>query len=395
MRAMMHLFLQNHRDELVERCIRKVALRPRRDATPDQLKNGVPIFIQQLQHTLEAEEQGHPDESLRISGSSGGTLTGHAGALTEMGVSATAHGRQLLDLGFSVDQVVHDYGDLCQAITELAVELNAPFGVNEFRTLNRCLDNAIADAVSAFSTERDAAIAMAHEIMTNERLGFLVHELRNSLSTAMLAAAALELGNLPLSGATGSVLKRSLQALKNLMDSAIVDLRAKSAGEVTPPFSLQQFIAEAEAAAKLYANRRGCQLTVPPVAPLLAIAGDRDRLHAAVANLVQNAFKFTREGSEIVLSAYAQGDFVRIDVKDHCGGLSDATVGRMFAPFANLADNKEGLGLGLSISRQSVELNGGTLTAQNLPGEGCVFTIQLPRLTLLEQSSASVGPVGR
>ena len=50
-------------------------------------------------------------------------------------------------LGYTADQVVHDYGDLCQAITDLAFERDAPFAVDEFRTLNRCLDNAIADAV--------------------------------------------------------------------------------------------------------------------------------------------------------------------------------------------------------------------------------------------------------
>ena len=50
-----------------------------------------------------------------------------------------------------MDQVIHDYGDLCQAITELAFEQAAPFETKEFRTLNRCLDNAIADAVTEFT----------------------------------------------------------------------------------------------------------------------------------------------------------------------------------------------------------------------------------------------------
>jgi hypothetical protein len=67
--------------------------------------------------------------------------------LSEIGTSAVAHGASLLGLGYTVDQVVHDYGDLCQSITDLAFERDAPFSVEEFRTLNRCLDNAIADAV--------------------------------------------------------------------------------------------------------------------------------------------------------------------------------------------------------------------------------------------------------
>ena len=388
----MHVFLANHRDELVESCKQRVALRPRRDATQEQLKNGVPMFIEQLIRTLAAEEEGKGAESLRISGASGGDLTDSAGGLTEMGVSATAHGRQLLDLGFSVDQVVHDYGDLCQAITDLAVKLDAPFGVDEFRTLNRCLDNAISDAVSAFSAERDTAVALAQETMTNERLGFLVHELRNSLSTAMLAVAALEVGNLPIAGATGAVLKRSHAGLKVLMDAAISDLRRNSDGQTATRFSVKDFVGDAAAAAQLYAASRQCTLKVLPVSSSMAVVGNRQRLDAALGNLVQNAFRYTHAGTEVILAAYERDGFVRIDVRDHCGGVPDAAILRMFTPFANLAENKVGLGLGLSISRQSVELDGGTLSMQNLPGEGCIFTIQLPRHENVEATTEAGGP---
>jgi len=73
----------------------------------------------------------------------------------KVGASAILHGQDMLSLGFAVDEVVHNYGDLCQAITDLAVERDAPFSVEEFRTLNLCLDNAIAYAVTAFSSEHD------------------------------------------------------------------------------------------------------------------------------------------------------------------------------------------------------------------------------------------------
>ena len=152
----MHRFLAHNRDELVTRCKAKVSQRPLRAATTEQLANGVPLFLEQLIQTLKAENGGEMGLSLQISGSAGG----HSEAMSEIGIGATAHGKQLLALGFTVDQVVHDYGDLCQAITDLAVERDAPFAVDEFRTLNRCLDNAIADAVTAFSLLRDAAFAM-------------------------------------------------------------------------------------------------------------------------------------------------------------------------------------------------------------------------------------------
>ena len=179
-----------------------------------------------------------------------------------MGVSAAAHGKQLLELGFSVDQVVHDYGDLCQAITDLAVERDAPFSIDQFRTLNRCLDNAIADAVTEFSFQRDATIARQQSAEVNERIGFLVHELRNSVGTATLAVAALELGNLPISGATGSVLKRSLAALASLIDHTLDEVRINAAAGLAGRTVLAGPVHRGRArAAALDAIRRGCLLT--------------------------------------------------------------------------------------------------------------------------------------
>jgi len=131
---MMHRFLINNRDELISRCKAKVAQRPRRAATEQQLANGVPLFLDQLIRTLAAEKADEAEEGIRISGASGGDSL----ALSELGLSAAAHGRELLKLGYSVDQVVHDYGDVCQAITDLAFERDAPFAIGEFRTLNRC-----------------------------------------------------------------------------------------------------------------------------------------------------------------------------------------------------------------------------------------------------------------
>ncbi len=373
---MMQDFLENNRDELIARCKAKVALRPRRASTEEQLGHGVPLFLDQLTRTLRAERDGQQGESLRISGASGGDLA----SLSEMGVSASAHGKELLKLGFSVDQVVHAYGDLCQAITDLAYERDAPFSIDEFRTLNRCLDNAIADAVSEFSLLHDSEIVDREASAANQRLGFLVHELRNALSAANLSARALEVGGLTMIGATGAVLKRSLTALGNLVDSAIEDVRLTAGlASQREVFSLAQFIADAKAVAELATNADGCVFSVSAVDPLLAIRGDREQLLAALGNLVDNAFKFTKPGTEVVLSAYALRGHVLIDVIDHCGGLPSGFADKMFMPFSQRNDDKTGLGLGLAIARQCVEQAGGSLSVRDQPGTGCIFTIGLPR----------------
>lgn len=377
---MLHNFLSNNIEDLVERCADKVAKRPHRQATAVQLRNGIPMFLSQLIKTLKAEQDEGAQAGVDISGASGG---GDAAALSEMGVSAVAHGSALLELGYTVDQVVHDYGDLCQAITDLAVERDAPFSVDEFRTLNRCLDNAIADAVTEFSFQRDAKVALEQSEDLNEKLGFLMHELRNSLSVATLAVSAMETGVLPISGATGAILKRSHAAMGKLITESLNEVRARGAEAILGThFSLADFIREAQDAAQLTASERGCGFSVSAVDETLGIDGNRDLLLAALANLLHNAFKFTRPGSMVLLNAHAAGNRIFIDVKDHCGGLERGDAEKMFSLFSQRGDDKTGLGLGLSIARQSIVADDGRLTVENMPTVGCMFRIDLPRRPL-------------
>ncbi|MGV3726364.1 sensor histidine kinase [Hydrogenophaga sp.] len=373
----MHRFLSLHRDELIDRCKAKVALRPQRAATGQQLANGVPIFLDQLTRTLAAEDSNERALGEQISGPAGGDAL----ALSEIGLSATQHGKALLDLGYTVDQVVHDYGDLCQAITDLAFEHDAPFAVDEFRTLNRCLDNAIADAVTAFSEQREARIERDQMECEKQRVGFLVHELRNSLGTATLAVRALELSHMGMGGATGAVLKRSLSMLGMQLGRAITEVSPASA-QARETFSLAAFIAEAGVAGRLDAHLSGCTFEVRAVDASLALNANRELLHAALANLLQNAFKFTQVNGAVRLMAYAADDRILIDVADHCGGLAPGSVAKMFIPFQSSGGRKAGLGLGLSIARQSIEADQGTLSVRDVPGTGCVFTINLPRHAL-------------
>ena len=376
---MMNEFLANNRDNLIARCIEKVAQRPKRAATTEQLKNGIPMFIDQLTRTLKAEQRNEDATSLQISGPAGGD----ASKLSEMGLTAAAHGKALLHLGYSADQVVHDYGDLCQAITDLAFERDAPFSIDEYRTLNRCLDNVMADAVSEFSAQRDAALMVQQSLQENEQFGFLMHELRNALGTASLAVRAMEMGNLTLAGATGAVLKRSLASMARLISNALAEVAVKSAvpGQ-TQPISLAAFIADAKSDADLDATTRGCRFTVAHVDPSLGIEVNRDLMLAALMNLLHNAFKFTHRHTEVTLEAYAVGERILIDVKDHCGGLPPGNAEKMFTPFSQRSGDRTGMGLGLSIARKSVEADGGTLSVRDVPGAGCIFTIDLPRHSL-------------
>ncbi len=378
---MMYEFLSNNADDLIRRCIDKVNKRPQRNASVEQLRTGIPMFLEQLTKTLQADERLGAAAAMQISGASGGDESDDS----EMGATAAAHGAELLALDYTVDQVVHDYGDLCQAITDLAVERDAPFSANEFRTLNRCLDNAIASAVTEFSFQRDCAMSDRHASETNERLGFLMHELRNSLSVATMAVAAMEAGQLSISGATGALLKRGHAAMQRLINLSLEDVRGENtAAQSKGVFSLARFIHEARDAAQLDADTRGSALIVADVDELLGIQGDRDLLLAALANLLNNALKFTCAHTAVSLTAYAEGQRILIVVRDHCGGLPAGNAEKMFSPFTQRGDDRSGLGLGLSIARQSIQRSGGQLSVEDFPGVGCAFTMSLPRHLALD-----------
>src|ERR1700731_3521377 len=146
--VMLHEFLTSNRQLLISRCREKVAKRFEPTETEATVDHGVPLFLQQLVETLR-EEQGTDFRSVESE---------PAPAPTEIGRAAALHGAELLRQGFSVDQVVHDYGDVCQSVTALAVEQATPISADEFRTLNRCLDNAIADAVASFGAARQMSM---------------------------------------------------------------------------------------------------------------------------------------------------------------------------------------------------------------------------------------------
>ena len=173
-------FIGVNREELIHRCRAKVKKRSAPPPTDKEINHGVPLFLDQLC----AELRQGPTK------------------IPEISKSAAKHGHDLMLQGFTISQVVHDYGDVCQSVTDLAVETQAPISTDDFRTLNRCLDDAIAFAVTEFSQNQDAP-------GDGES-----HKLRNLADTAIAAFEVLQTGNVGISGSTGAVVHRSLMAIR-------------------------------------------------------------------------------------------------------------------------------------------------------------------------------------
>jgi signal transduction histidine kinase len=359
---MLHEFIAANRDEIITRCRGKVALRSVPPPTEAEIDHGVPVFLEQLVDALQRGMTSSP----------------------AIGRSAVLHGHDLLLQGFTVSQVVHDYGDVCQAVTELAVQKNAPISTEDFQTLNSCLDDAIAGAVTQYGRERNQFTVDGESARGSQRLGFLAHELRNLINTAILAFDVLKTGNVGVSGSTGAVLHRSLMGLRTLTGRSLAEVRLTQGVQNLEQFLVDAFIDELTPGATMEAHARGIRLTVMPVEDGVAVEADRQILAAVVGNLLQNAFKFTRPRTTVTLSVGASAERVLIEIQDECGGLPGGNVTEMFRPFEQSNADRTGLGLGLAFSRWGAEANNGRIYTRNLPDRGCVFTIDLPRLPVLD-----------
>ena len=353
---MLYEFVKTYREAIIAKTRVRVSTRPWPPASTAELENGLPIFLDQLSETLRWENTATPF------------------AHDAIGDSATRHGRDLLALGFTVSQVVHDYGDICQAITEVAVEQRAPITTEEFHVLNRCLDTAIADAV----TEHARITAASKSAEELERMGRVTHEIRNMITTAVLAFEAVKRGTVGVNGNTGAVLGRSLTAMRDLVDSTLSDIRTAASHQRPEIVSVSHLLNDIAAAARLQAEYNGLQFTVEPIDPGLWVKVDQQLLASAVTNLLSNAFKYTPQGRDVIMRVRPADGRVAIEIEDTCGGLPES-AGDLFQPFGERrAKNRTGLGLGLSIARRAVRTQGGDIVVRNTPGKGCTFVIAVP-----------------
>src|SRR4029453_12513177 len=249
---MLDEFIVANREEMIRRCRAKVAARAVSTSSKAEVAHGVPVFLDQLVEALRDPRGSTPD----------------------IARSALHHGHELRLKGFTVSQVVHDYGDVCQAVTELAVEMNAPISTNDFRTLNRCLDDPIAGAVTEFGREQNQSTLDQETNRGNERAGFVAHEMRNLLNTALLAFEVLKTGNVGVGGSTGSVLHRSLLGARALTGRSLAEVRLAQGIQNKEQLLVGAFIGDLAPGAAIEGEARGVSLRVLPVEDGLVVEAD-------------------------------------------------------------------------------------------------------------------------
>lgn len=140
---------------------------------------------------------------------------------------------------------------------------------------------------------------------------------------------------------------------------------------------LRGFVEDLVFDASVEAQARGINVEVS-VEEDLSIQADPRLLRSAISNLLHNAVKFTGPKTTVTLRARRDEGRVVIDVADQCGGLPAGKVEELFSPLVQRAADRSGFGLGLAIAKQATAAHDGIIRVRDVPGVGCVFTLDLP-----------------
>jgi signal transduction histidine kinase len=295
-----------------------------------------------------------------------------AAALPSSSGNAEEHGAQRLRLHFDVAEVVREYGLLQDCIIEIARDAGVRADAREQLLVSRWINSGIADAIAQYVKRRDEE----RDRQTAEHLGFIAHELRNPLSAARAAVRRLQNNERAVGRAT-ELLDRSLRRASEMVENALSHASLQLGVEPRMErLALADLLRDIELDAGIEAQSRGVDLDVAPAGGLV-VSADPRLLRSAVFNLVHNAIKFSPAGSTVEVSARAAPGGVAIDVADACGGLPPGKVEELFNPRVQRGEDRSGFGLGLAIARQAVEAHGGAIRVRDVPGDGCVFTIEL------------------
>jgi signal transduction histidine kinase len=361
---MLYKFLIAERSSILALCANKLAILADFRTSSVEMEIGLPLFYDELIEVLKKDEENQ--------GSHSDQIDLNKNIHTE---SAIRRGKESLRLGYTISQVVHGYGALCQAVTEYVGEQSGePVYIREFNRLNFCLDVAIAEAVTEFSRLERESVSK-DEL---KRLGFLSHEMRNSLNVATIAHRMIKSGRVGLGGNTNKVMEDAHERMREIIDRSLSEVRLQ--GE--PVVDLQRcrvyhLISEVKITAQYAADEKAIVLD-GEVSKDLEILADPHLITSALSNLIQNAIKFTKPELTVWIRASAQSGRIIIEVEDECGGLPKEKIEELFSPYSQKSGDKTGLGLGLTIARRAVELCHGTLTASDIVDKGCIFKIDLP-----------------
>ena len=274
--------------------------------------------------------------------------------------------------------------DLADDIAQMACELQGLYGSLEGRVRER---TAELERANEKLSEMNGKLREANAYKSNF-LTIVSHELRTPLTAIIAFADILLQAPDPDTATIAREVRDNARSLLSMINN-VIDTAKLEAGRYQlhyAPVDLVDLVLAVEKVARPLAERKGVALAswVAPDVPVMET--DPDALHKILANLVGNAVKFTDEGGRVDVRAVrgSAGDTVVLEVRDTGIGIAPEDLGLVFERFvqpdASLSRAHGGSGLGLSLVKELVEELGGSVSVMSAPGEGSVFTVELPVL---------------
>lgn len=351
--------IERCRDEIIEEWLKAVRRDQRVSGVPlTDLRNALPDYLDGLCAGLRS--------------GAGGTVEESGGAAWRS--VAREHALTRVRLGFDVTQLVHEFIVLRRVLTDVA-ERAEDCGHAHVPILAELMDAAISIAVGSYVEARDYEARRVQAAT----VGFITHELRNPLNVCVLAAERLHGVRDPMVKSVSPLLDRNLRRISDLVDSVLESAKVEAESVACRPKKsrLSDVLADPLGTARECAERKGLELDAD-FDPDIELEVDPVLTSAALENLLENAVKYTDEGS-VEVSVEDRGPEVVFHVRDSCPGLSEEELGTIFEPFRRGHTNKPGSGLGLAIARRAVVLQGGHIEAESVGEHGCHFQVTLPK----------------
>ncbi|MDO9105967.1 MAG: PAS domain S-box protein [Methylovulum sp.] len=265
-------------------------------------------------------------------------------------------------------------------------QLQGVFAAARDITERKRLDRVLRDKNDELECAR--LVADKANLAKSEFLSSMSHELRTPLNAILGFAQLLEAGNPPATASQQGRLHQIIKAGWYLLEliNEILDLALIESGKLSlsqEPVSLIELMLECQAMIEPQAEQRGIKLAFLPFDNTWFAFADRTRVKQILINLLSNAIKYNREHGMVEVKCTASAsEHIRISIKDSGAGLSAEKLKQLFQPFNRLGQEtgiEEGTGIGLVVTKQLVELMGGTIGVESTVGVGSEFWIELIR----------------
>jgi signal transduction histidine kinase len=294
---------------------------------------------------------------------------------------ALTHGAERFHSGFSLGAVIREYGIFRECLLDLIRERGLALSLEQLTAVCGLLDSAIANAAEQYTRERDQLI----EQQNQRHFGFVAHELRNPLASALVTAQMLQRRPGGQTDVAFSRLLRNLSTLRHRIDNSLIGVRIRELGRSrsvqTTPVALRELAEAVREDLAGDADERQIRIEIEGDATTNA---DARLIQSALGNIIGNAVKYTKPGTVIHVRLESTTDLASVEIADECGGLPDGKAEELFVPFVQRGDDRSGFGLGLAITKDAIEAHRGTIQVVNRPGHGCTFMISLPRASASE-----------